>query len=194
MGGLVRPQTGRMKLLQAAMTLFEANGYFATTIEQISQQAGVSKGLTYNYFRSKEELLIALVEDATSRMASVSSELSEGRSASESVASFLNVFFTFLKTEKTYLKLQLTILHTPELRKIVDAAVKQRAEMLLKQVSRWMKDLGVEKSRDNARIILAMLDGVALHYLSIYDKYPLDAVQKQLTRNILDLCRQHKDE
>ncbi|WLQ12125.1 TetR/AcrR family transcriptional regulator [Hahella aquimaris] len=190
----MRPQTGRIKLLQAAMTLFEANGYFATTIEQISQQAGVSKGLTYNYFKSKEELLIALVEDASNRMASVSSTLFEGRNASESVASFLNVFFTFLKTEKTYLKLQLTILHTPELRKIVDAAVKQRAEMLLKQVSRWMKDLGVEKSRNNARIILAMLDGVALHYLSIYDNYPLDAVQKQLTRNILDLCRQHKEE
>ena len=53
----MRPQRGKQKLLDAATKLFESQGYFSTTVEQITDEAGVSKGLVYNYFSSKEELL-----------------------------------------------------------------------------------------------------------------------------------------
>ena len=64
----MRPQLGKQKLLDAAAKLFEAQGYYSTTVEQISEEAGVSKGLVYNYFSSKEELLAGLIESATNRM------------------------------------------------------------------------------------------------------------------------------
>ena len=32
-------------------------GYYATPISDIAKQAGISKGLLYNYYRGKEELL-----------------------------------------------------------------------------------------------------------------------------------------
>jgi len=41
----MRPQKGKQKLLDAARKLFESQGYFATTVEQITLEAGVSKGL-----------------------------------------------------------------------------------------------------------------------------------------------------
>jgi len=50
----MRPQLGKQKLLDAATKLFGAQGFFATTIEQIAEEAGVSKSLVYNYFDSKE--------------------------------------------------------------------------------------------------------------------------------------------
>ncbi len=48
-------QKGKQKLFDAAINLFESQGYFATTIEQITAEAGVSKGLVYHYFKSKED-------------------------------------------------------------------------------------------------------------------------------------------
>lgn len=52
----------RADLLAAAEALFVTRGVAATTTEDITKQAGVSKGLFYLYFRSKEDLLAALQE------------------------------------------------------------------------------------------------------------------------------------
>ncbi|HSH19451.1 MAG TPA: helix-turn-helix domain-containing protein, partial [Draconibacterium sp.] len=44
-------------ILETALELFAENGFHATSISQIAKKAGISKGLTYNYFDSKKEIL-----------------------------------------------------------------------------------------------------------------------------------------
>ena len=51
-------------LLSAALTLFITQGYHATTVEEIAQSAGLTKGAVYFYFRSKSMLLEALLDRA----------------------------------------------------------------------------------------------------------------------------------
>ncbi|MEA3445052.1 MAG: TetR/AcrR family transcriptional regulator, partial [Bacteroidota bacterium] len=46
----------REQILQVALELF-ANEGLNTPISKIAKEAGISKGLVYNYFESKEELL-----------------------------------------------------------------------------------------------------------------------------------------
>ena len=48
----------------AALTLFEENGYSATTVEQIVRRAGVSQATFFRYFGSKEEVLFVNEQDA----------------------------------------------------------------------------------------------------------------------------------
>jgi TetR/AcrR family transcriptional regulator, transcriptional repressor for nem operon len=50
----------RADLLEAGKELFLSQGVAATSLEDITSRAGVSKGLFYLYFRSKDELLVAL--------------------------------------------------------------------------------------------------------------------------------------
>jgi TetR/AcrR family transcriptional regulator, transcriptional repressor for nem operon len=50
----------RADLLAAGQALFVAKGIAATSLEDITNGAGVSKGLFYVYFRSKEDLVLAL--------------------------------------------------------------------------------------------------------------------------------------
>jgi AcrR family transcriptional regulator len=52
----------RNELLDVAQGLFIQNGYEATPVSAILDAAGVAKGTFYHYFRSKEDLLDALVE------------------------------------------------------------------------------------------------------------------------------------
>jgi TetR/AcrR family transcriptional regulator, transcriptional repressor for nem operon len=46
----------REKLLRAGTNLFRRKGYVATTVDDICQQAGVTKGAFFHYFESKEAL------------------------------------------------------------------------------------------------------------------------------------------
>jgi AcrR family transcriptional regulator len=50
----------RADLLAAGQALFLTKGITATSLEDITSSAGVSKGLFYLYFRTKEDLVLAL--------------------------------------------------------------------------------------------------------------------------------------
>ena len=56
-----RPQ----EILEAAFTEFSRNGYATTTLDQIAERAGVTKGTIYVYFENKEHLFISMVRELT---------------------------------------------------------------------------------------------------------------------------------
>jgi TetR/AcrR family transcriptional regulator, transcriptional repressor for nem operon len=49
----------RTRLLDAALHVIRAQGYAATSVEDICRQAGLSKGAFFHHFKSKEELAVA---------------------------------------------------------------------------------------------------------------------------------------
>ncbi len=51
------------EILEAAFAEFSRNGYAVTTLEQIAERAGVTKGTIYVYFDSKEQLFITMVRE-----------------------------------------------------------------------------------------------------------------------------------
>ena len=52
----------RAHILQAALQCFARTGFYATTMDEVALQAGVSKGTPYLYFNSKAELYRALYD------------------------------------------------------------------------------------------------------------------------------------
>jgi AcrR family transcriptional regulator len=52
----------RAELLAAALALFAERGFHGTTIQDIATATGTASGLIYHYFRSKEELLGAILQ------------------------------------------------------------------------------------------------------------------------------------
>ncbi|MFY9529023.1 MAG: TetR/AcrR family transcriptional regulator [Candidatus Acidiferrales bacterium] len=52
----------KTNLLDAALSVIRAKGYSATTVDDICQAAGVTKGAFFHHFKSKEELAVAAAE------------------------------------------------------------------------------------------------------------------------------------
>lgn len=52
----------RSKIIQCAVELFEKKGYHGTTIQDIGDKAGVSKGAVFHYFQSKSDILYVIHE------------------------------------------------------------------------------------------------------------------------------------
>jgi len=55
-------------IMDVALLLFANNGFHATTIASIAKSAGISKGLIYNYFEGKENLLASIIERSVSEI------------------------------------------------------------------------------------------------------------------------------
>ncbi|MGG3451575.1 TetR/AcrR family transcriptional regulator [Domibacillus aminovorans] len=56
----------KKKVMVAAHALFVEKGYAATSVQDILEESGISKGTFYNYFLSKNELLISIFEKINS--------------------------------------------------------------------------------------------------------------------------------
>jgi AcrR family transcriptional regulator len=62
-------ETTRERLLTAAAQEFARAGFERASVDAISLAAGYAKGTIYNYFPSKEELFLAVVDEASAQAA-----------------------------------------------------------------------------------------------------------------------------
>ena len=65
-GQTAQGAAARERLYAAAMQLIAARGYEATTPRDIAKAAGVSVGLLYRYFPSKQAVVVALYDQLSS--------------------------------------------------------------------------------------------------------------------------------
>lgn len=60
--------TNREAIISAAKEVFAELGYGATTVRDIIRKTGLASGTFYNYFKSKEEVFEALMDDSSLRI------------------------------------------------------------------------------------------------------------------------------
>src|SRR3984957_5069888 len=85
-----RPQ----EILEAAFAEFSRNGYAVTTLDQIAERAGVTKGTIYVYFENKEHLFISMVREITKTTLDIVHGMFESHEGS--TADLLRAQFSFI--------------------------------------------------------------------------------------------------
>jgi AcrR family transcriptional regulator len=96
-----RPETRRRRkaerpqeILEAAFIEFSRNGYALTTLDQIAERAGVTKGTIYVYFENKEHLFISMVREITKTSLDIVQGMFESHEGS--TADLLRAQFSFI--------------------------------------------------------------------------------------------------
>src|SRR5437763_6135803 len=62
-----RGTSKRERILRAAVDVFAQNGYFNAKVSEIAKAAGVADGTIYLYFDNKEDLLITIFREHTTK-------------------------------------------------------------------------------------------------------------------------------
>jgi AcrR family transcriptional regulator len=69
----------RQRLYTTAIQMIAARGYEATTLRDVAKKAGVSVGLLYRYFPSKQAVVIALYDELSADYASRAAAMPAGK-------------------------------------------------------------------------------------------------------------------
>jgi TetR/AcrR family fatty acid metabolism transcriptional regulator len=87
------PIDKRRQILDAAIRVFARQGFHATRVADIADEAGVAYGLVYHYFKSKDEVLNELFSERWSLLLAAIEEADRGEAAPraklEAVAGFI---------------------------------------------------------------------------------------------------------
>jgi AcrR family transcriptional regulator len=57
----------RARLLEAARAVFARRGFAASSLDEVAEEAGLTKGAVYSNFANKEDLVLAVLEDSFNR-------------------------------------------------------------------------------------------------------------------------------
>ncbi|MCK4579425.1 MAG: TetR/AcrR family transcriptional regulator [Candidatus Marinimicrobia bacterium] len=88
----------RQRIIQAAVMVFARNGLERGKIADIANEAGIGKGTVYEYFSSKEDIFIALVEGFFTEMFhDMDALLAMGETPVEKITSLIEYSFKFLE-------------------------------------------------------------------------------------------------
>ena len=105
-GSRRQPEASRSTILAAALVEFAGEGLAGARMDAIAASAGVNKALLYYYFRSKDELYAAVLEEFFQRLqARISRALDSGASAGERVLLYARAHFDSVAESLHYARL-----------------------------------------------------------------------------------------
>ncbi|MDX2246163.1 MAG: TetR/AcrR family transcriptional regulator [Bacteroidia bacterium] len=175
----IREQS-REKILKAALELFAEQGYHNTSIEQIRKKAEVSKGLIYNYFETKEQLLNDLVADSMAEGESYIEEMSALTTAREKLRYIIDLSFHFIVERAQYYRLltalALQVDHFPHLKGVVIG----KYYGLMPMLESLFAEIGIPRTKEEASLFAAIIDGVGIEYCVLKEALPVDNIKNYL--------------
>lgn len=101
-----RKESTRRDLIRAGRRLFGERGLYEARIEDLTTDAGIAKGTIYGYFRSKEELILAVEIAGLEELRSwVAERLQAGSSPTDRIETAVVAHFEFLESHRDLVKL-----------------------------------------------------------------------------------------
>ena len=92
-------------IMNVALEYFASEGYHNTSISQIAKKAGISKGLMYNYFASKEELLNEIFNKSMLEISNSFDPDEDGQLSEEEFELFVRRYFHILREKLSFWRL-----------------------------------------------------------------------------------------
>ena len=171
------------EILEAAFNEFSRNGYATTTLDQIAERAGVTKGTIYVYFENKEHLFISMVRElmkATLDTVQEMYERHEGSTAELLRAQFSFIYENIVEDRRRREVARMLIAEAPRFPALADRyyqEIHQPCMELLKQAIQRGVDRGEIRRSAVTECPLVIIAPIALVdvWIMMFDKrYPLD--------------------
>ena len=161
-------------IMQTALRLFAHKGFEATSVSTIAKEAGISKGLMYNYFKSKEDLLKRIIIGNLSKFLDyLQIENPESIQKGE-IIQFIDGNLQQLKEEPDFFKLYFSLAFQPSVFSLLEEDIMQVFMPLVEVFTNYYAQCGEELPFVKARFLLAIFDGIGIHYVMDTQSFPLD--------------------
>ncbi|NOY51509.1 MAG: TetR/AcrR family transcriptional regulator [Chlorobi bacterium] len=170
---------------ETALGLFAEKGFSSTPISAIAKKAGISKGLIYNYFTNKEDLIGKIMLEGIDEFMSVYDPKTEEAISEAKFKYFIDQTFEILKQNLDFWKLYFLVMMQPEVMKLVENKLMEYLLPFLDALSNYFESRGFENPMAHARLLGAILDGVSLNYIVDPVSFPIDDIKKLIIDKFL---------
>lgn len=175
----------KKKMMDTALEFFSQYGYHATSISKIAKEAGIAKGLVYNYFGSKEELLSEIIKREVNQFNELFHAFTKEAVTKNDVISLIEQIFEAVKQHISTWKLFFRMMLQPE----VSELAKHDMADFSHHVSHFSVDYFTIKGESNptlkAKALAALLHGAFFQYMLNEDDEMLELAKNEIFEKFL---------
>ncbi len=168
----------RAIILEAAVEVFAEKTFMGASVSMISKKAGVSKGLLYNYFESKEDLLKQIIFEGFEEFAQVFAPNKDGILTEDEFKFFIDETFRLLESDIHFWKLYFSIVMQSDVMLLVQDKIMEMIGPFLQSLVEYYEKKGVANPVAYARLMGSIMDGVSMNYLVDPEGFPVEDIKK----------------
>lgn len=168
----------RAIIMEAAIEVFAEKTFMGASVSMITKKAGVSKGLLYNYFESKEDLLKQIIFEGFDEFAHIFDPNKDGILTEDEFEYFIDETFRLLESDIHFWKLYFSIVMQPDVMLLVQDKIMEMLGPFLQTLFEYYKEKGLENPMAHARLFGALLDGVSMNYLVDPASFPVEDIKR----------------
>lgn len=174
-------------IMDTALKLFAENGFHATSISQITKKAGISKGLVYNYFESKQAILEEITNTAMHEFEKSFDLNKDGILTREEFIHFIRESFRMMRENMEFWQLYFALMVQPRIHESFNEDYKKMAHPIIEQLYNFLKNNGSADPEGDMMVISALLEGSFLYIIVATDFYPADILEEKVIKACLKL-------
>lgn len=152
----------RELILDTALILFAENGFHQTSMEQIARKAFISKGLTYNYFESKNAILEEILKKGFDAIYTHFDLNKDGLLTYAEFEFFIRESFNVISKNRNFWKLYFSIIMQPMVTETYIHNYSETSAGLMNMLIRFLTENGSENPSKDLFIISSLLKGAYL--------------------------------
>lgn len=171
-------------ILDTTLELFAEKGYHQTSISDITRKAGISKGLLYNYFESKEELLRNIIQIGYHAAYDNLDLNGDHTLAKEEFIHFLRITFRSVRENPKFWKLYSALVMQPGVQDLVMTEYGEKALDIQKLMTNFLAASGSTAPESDIIAISSLIKGAHLILITAPDFFKTE----QFEDTIIDAC------
>ncbi len=168
----------KKSIMKAALEVFSEDGYHLASVSRIARKAGVSKGLMYNYFHSKEALLIELMEGTMKEMMEKFPLTESDTFTKKEFIQFIEITFDMVVSDPGFWHLYFAIFIQPDVLPLLMDGMMKTAMPYMSKLTLYFKGKDYNDPIAAMRYFSAVLDGVQLHIMLDPKNFPVEKAKK----------------
>ena len=166
------------QIMKVALNMFATEGYMHSSISKLAELAGISKGLMYNYFESKEQLLSEILEKGMREFMVLVDPNKDGIITSDELENFIHRTFEIMKSNQEFWILYISVILQPKVKEqLKNNQIMRRTEDYFSMFLKYFESRGFEDPVLEVLTISAMLEGLGA--LMIY-AYPVMTIPDEV--------------
>lgn len=169
-------EESRARILRSALRLFGECGYDGASVRRIAEDAGVARGLLYNYFDGKEGLLRALFAESMADVRATFAAADAGATPLDRLERLLRACVDQLRRNGDFWRLSYGVRMQPAVLALLEDSLPDWTAEIRGTLAGYLAGIGVADPAVEGRVLFAIIDGVSQHYVLEPDDYPVDDV------------------
>ncbi|EKR66067.1 transcriptional regulator, TetR family [Leptospira weilii str. 2006001853] len=162
-------------ILKTSLKLFSEQGYHGTTMRQVASKAGMSLGLAYRYFDSKEAILEGIIESHDKILKRyITDEVVSNPSREDLIMNVSESIITLVKENEDYLRLYWNLMLQPKIHRLKRRNIRLVNMIFFETSKKTIRSIKPNYTEFEIKNLASTTIGYMINYLTNKKEFSLD--------------------